>query len=238
MPIESNLRASIATSISIKSYLDLPIMHRPASTAVFQIPELAENILLQLGTTDSWSWKQLFVVQRVNSTFQETIKQSPDLRRAMHLEQPDARRRKATKFAEALDLYRQFFFALDDILYPFWTHLRPISNPQTIVLGMNMSLFWSEEFPGVMSSRPPGTLDSSMPIERSETWRNLLVPYHPEHLIELHCCGYDVLTKFKADTTLGELADEAIRAGKAHIGGLGKIMYYGQDSAELGMALP
>ncbi|USW55729.1 hypothetical protein Slin15195_G090480 [Septoria linicola] len=202
-------------------------MHRDAATTVFNIPELAECILLQLGKSNAW--KQLFVVQRVNSTFQSIIRSSPDLRRTMHLEQP--RKASSTKFTEAVDIYRKFFFNIEDLLYPFWTNTRPINRntpSAAIAVSMNVSLYWSEQTPGVMISEPPSdVMDRTTPIERKESWRNLLVPYHPEHSLELHLCGYDVMATFRGSYTLGDLADEAIRAGKAHLGGLGKVMYYG-----------
>jgi hypothetical protein len=210
-------------------------MHQNASTTVFAIPELAENILLQLGKSDTRAWKQLFPVQGVNSTFQAIIRESPILRQTMHLEQPHPRRTPSVKFADALDLYQKFFFSLGDIMYPFWSHIRPLANPQTIVLGMNISLFWADELPGVVAGSPPGPLDSTMPIERQASWRGILVPHHPEHHMELHCCGYDLMVRFERTTTLGELADRAIKAGRFHIAGLEKVMYYGQDSYELGL---
>lgn len=206
-------------------------MHRDAATTVFMIPELAECILYQLGQLNAW--RQLFVIQRVNSTFQSIIQTSPDLRRTMHLEQPDARRTHVTKFSEAVDIYKRFFFNIEDLLYPFWTNTRPIGRgtpSAAIAVSMNISLYWSEDSPGVMISDPPAeAMDRTTPIERNESWRNLLVPYHPEHALELHCCGYDVMASFGGKYTLGDLADEAIRAGKAHLGGLGRVMYYGQD---------
>lgn len=207
-------------------------MHQNASTTVFMIPELAESILFQLG--QSTAWKQLFVLQRVNSTLHAIIKTSPDLRRAMHLEPPDARRASVTKFAEALEIYKRFFFNIDDLLYPFWTNTRVINRDSpsaAIAVSMNISLYWSEDTPGVIVGQPPPeAMTGTSPIERNESWRNLLLPYHPEHALELHCCGYDVTAPLSSTYTLGDLADEAIRAGKAHLGGLGRVMLYGQNS--------
>ncbi|KXS98461.1 hypothetical protein AC578_8059 [Pseudocercospora eumusae] len=209
-------------------------MHRDAATSVFMIPELAELILLQLGSLDHRTWKQLFVVQRVNTTFQSLIRTSPDLRRCMHLEQPDARRTTTSGFSDATDKYRKFFFSLEDIFYPFWSHVRPIKNPQTIVLGMNVSMFWSEDING--GNRVPGTLDGTTPIEQYESWRKILVPHHPEHNVELHCCGYDVMIPFSHTSTLGEIADEAVKAGRVHLGGMSRALYYGQrDEGDSGL---
>lgn len=65
----------------------------PASVRVFAIPELLENILLQSGQDNGKAdrqWisfvKDLFVFQRVDTTFKNTINGSIKLRRAMLLE--------------------------------------------------------------------------------------------------------------------------------------------------------
>lgn len=93
---------------------------------------------------------------------------------------------------------------------------------------MNISLYWSEDTPGVIIGQPPPAAWGDAPIERNESWRNLLVPYHPEHVMELHCCGYDVMARYQGSYTLGDLADEAVKAGKAHTGGIGRVKLYGQ----------
>lgn len=121
-----------------------------------------------------------------------------------------------------------FFAAIQSVLYPFWCHLRPGSETEALVLALNISLFWSEETPGVMVGRPPCSLDGSKAIEQKDySWRNLIVPWHPKHQMELHCCGYPVIGTFGEGQTLGELADRAVDAGRGHLGSLTPQMYYG-----------
>ncbi|EGP89760.1 unnamed protein product [Zymoseptoria tritici ST99CH_1A5] len=220
-----------------------------ATERVLAIPELLENVLLQLGSSDDTSWKQLFVVQRVSSTFDAVIKSSTQLRRAMHLE----RRRQSlatmptpilpadavSTLQNGIDAarpaclarYQQFFYSLEKIIYPFWCNLRISSGPKgTVILHLNVSLFWSEELAGsgTVSARVPSTLDGSNPVEKLNSWRNLLVPYDPLHPVEVHCCGSKIIDTCGAKSTLGELADEAIRAGRGHLKGVKQMVYHQQ----------
>lgn len=54
---------------------------------MFAIPEMLEAILIELGQQDydDSGMKELFVLQRVNSTFRDMIKSSPKLRRIMFM---------------------------------------------------------------------------------------------------------------------------------------------------------
>ena len=54
-----------------------------AAAKVFAVPELLEDILLEVGKSDM---KPLFVLQRVSTTFRDTIDSSPKLRRVMFME--------------------------------------------------------------------------------------------------------------------------------------------------------
>lgn len=146
----------------------------------------------------------------------------------MFLESPKPSIQPKPELSAILDNYRMFFAAIQSVLYPFWCHLRPSSGPEALILALNISLFWAEESPGVMVGRAPCTLDGSKAIEqKNDSWRNLIVPYHPEHQMELHCCGFPVTDTFSEGQTLGELADKAVSAGRGHLGNLSPVMYYG-----------
>lgn len=198
--------------------------------------------MLQCGHTSDSSWKQLFVLKRVSTTFDAVIQHSPTIRRAMHLE-----RRQSLSFPRPslspptettsisdpkrpllLEGYRKFFYTFERTLYPFWCHLRISPGPEkTLILALNVSLFWSEEIPGVMSGRAPSTLDGTCPVEKPNSWRNILVPYHPDYPVQVQCCGSRIIDVCGANSTLGDLADEAIRAGRGHLSGVKQVMYHG-----------
>lgn len=103
-------------------------------------------------------------------------------------------------------------------------------------------MFWSEELPGTgdvnqglgSNDRIPGTLDGTNPIEQYESWRKILVPHYPEHDVELHCCGYDVMIPFGGTSTLGEIADQAIKAGRVHLGGISRALNSDRDERVVG----
>lgn len=199
-------------------------MSSAAAQQVFGTTELLENILLQLGESNASSWRDLFVVQRVSRRFQSVIYASPTLRRTMFLEAP-SKAVDATEVAQFLENYRSSFFnAIQSVLFPFWCNLRQSS--EALVLALNVSLYWSEESPGCMVGRGPGGFDGSKAIEKHDSWRKLVVPYHPGG-VELHCCGYPVQDSITEGITLGELADKAIRAGSGHLDGLQPVRYYG-----------
>lgn len=195
---------------------------------VFGTTELLEKIFCHLSDLDAASWTQLFVVQRVSRRFHSVIRSSPTLRRAMYLEHPKPQSvRSNPELSTVLNSYRAFFAAIQRVLFPFWCHLRPSNGPEALILALNISLFWSEEMPGVMVGKPPGRLDGSKAIEQSDSWRKLIVPQHADHQLELQCCGYPVQDSFVDGITLGELADKAIDAGKGHLGRIQPVTYYG-----------
>ena len=66
------------------------------ASKVFAIPELLENILIYTDTL------QLFVLQSVNSTFQDTMRGSKEIRRRMCLE-PKPEWRSITRLDDLLD---------------------------------------------------------------------------------------------------------------------------------------
>jgi len=214
-----------------------------ATNRVLAIPELLEAILLQCGNSTDSSWKQLFVLKRVSSTFDAVIQQSPMIRRAMHLERRSSLSvpRRALppppsdntitsdpKRPLLLEGYRKFFYNFESLLYPFWCHLRISPGPDsTLILALNVSLFWSEEVPGVASGRAPSTLDGSTPVEKPNSWRNILVPYHPDYPVQVQCCGSRIIDVCGSHSTLGDLADEAIRAGRGHLSGVKQVIYHG-----------
>jgi hypothetical protein len=63
-------------------------------------------------------------------------------------------------------------------------------------------------------------------VEKLNSWRNLLVPYDPLHPVEVHCCGKKVIETCSAKSTLGELADEAIRAGRGHLKSVRPMVFH------------
>jgi hypothetical protein len=70
-------------------------------------------------------------------------------------------------------------------------------------------------------------LDGTTPVEKPNSWRNILVPYHPDYPVQVQCCGSRIIEVCGAASTLGELADEAIKAGRGHLSGVQQVMYHG-----------
>lgn len=181
------------------------------------------------------------MLKRVSPSFDAIIKHSPSIRRAMHLERrnsllvlppslpphADCSSTADPKRPLLLEGYRKFFYSFESLLYPFWCHLRISPGPEsTLILALNISLFWSEEVPGVVSGRAPSTLNGSNPVEKLNSWRDILVPYHPDYPVQVQCCGSRIIDVCGANSTLGDLADEAIRAGKGHLNGVQRMTYH------------
>lgn len=68
-----------------------------AAEKVFGIPELLEQVLLCL------SWRQLFVLTRINQTFRDTISDSVSLRRRKHLDYEKPRDEKDVDYSGSPD---------------------------------------------------------------------------------------------------------------------------------------
>lgn len=171
-----------------------------APPKVFAIPELLEIILVGVGeNNDLAGIKSLFVLQSVNSTFDNVIKNSPKLRRIMFKQGTDSKHD-----TEAVLNPLCFDESKQRILCPtrlyFWDPLWPVGFPASETqLALDLELV-------------PG--DSLRPRQSSNaSWRTLKISrcFTPRTIacaVITHDNICDI--RFSTHSTLGELMDQVL----------------------------